>query len=35
MGLMYSHVDRKDDEEWAAIQERADEVRALARRGEL
>jgi deoxyribodipyrimidine photolyase-related protein len=35
MGLMYSHVDRKDDEEWAAIRERAEEVRAQARQGEL
>ncbi|MFB6177164.1 MAG: cryptochrome/photolyase family protein, partial [Halobaculum sp.] len=35
MGLMYSHVDRKDDEEWAAIRERAAEVRELAREGEL
>jgi deoxyribodipyrimidine photolyase-related protein len=35
MGLMYSHVDRKDDEEWAAIRERAAEVRELAADGEL
>ena len=35
MGLMYSHVDNKDDEEWAEIRERADEVRAMARGGEL
>ena len=35
MGLMYSHVDRKDDDEWAAIRERAVEVREMARRGEL
>ncbi|MEZ3116776.1 cryptochrome/photolyase family protein [Halobaculum sp. MBLA0147] len=35
MGLMYNHVDGKDDEEWAAIRERADEVRAMARDGEL
>jgi deoxyribodipyrimidine photolyase-related protein len=35
MGLMYSHVDRKDDEEWAAIRERADEIRALAGDGDL
>jgi len=35
MGLMYSHVDGKDDEEWAAIRERADRVRELAADGEL
>jgi deoxyribodipyrimidine photolyase-related protein len=35
MGLMYSHVDRKDDEEWTAIHERAAEVRRLAADGEL
>jgi deoxyribodipyrimidine photolyase-related protein len=35
MGLMYSHVDRKDDDEWAAIRERAAEVRELAAAGEL
>ena len=35
MGLMYSHVDGKDEEEWADIHERADRVRALARDGEL
>jgi deoxyribodipyrimidine photolyase-related protein len=35
MGLMYSHVDGKDEEEWADIRERADRVRALARDGEL
>ncbi|MEZ3162492.1 cryptochrome/photolyase family protein [Halorubrum sp. RMP-47] len=35
MGLMYSHVDNKDDEEWAAIRERADRVRELAGDGEL
>ena len=35
MGLMYSHVDKKDDEEWAAIRERADRVRELAGDGEL
>ena len=35
MGLMYSHVDRKDDAEWAAIRERADEIRALAGDGDL
>ncbi|OYR53478.1 cryptochrome/photolyase family protein [Halorubrum sp. Ea1] len=35
MGLMYSHVDGKDDEEWAAIRERAAAVRELAANGEL
>ncbi len=35
MGLMYSHVDGKDDEEWAAIEERAARVRELARAGNL
>ena len=35
MGLMYSHVDNKDDEEWAAIRERADRVRELAADGDL
>jgi deoxyribodipyrimidine photolyase-related protein len=35
MGLMYSHVDRKDDDEWAEIRERAAEVRRLAAAGEL
>jgi deoxyribodipyrimidine photolyase-related protein len=35
MGLMYSHVDGKDDEEWAAIEGRADRVRELARSGDL
>jgi deoxyribodipyrimidine photolyase-related protein len=35
MGLMYSHVDGKDDEEWAAITERAERVRELARAGDL
>jgi deoxyribodipyrimidine photolyase-related protein len=35
MGLMYSHVDKKDDEEWAAIRERAAEVRELAEDGAL
>ena len=35
MGLMYSHVDRKDDEEWAAIRERAAAVRERAANGEL
>jgi deoxyribodipyrimidine photolyase-related protein len=35
MGLMYSHVDRKSDEEWTEIRERAATVREMARRGEL
>ena len=35
MGLMYSHVDDKDDAEWAAIRERAETVRDLAKRGDL
>lgn len=35
MGLMYSHVDDKDDAEWAAIRDRADRVRELAVEGEL
>jgi len=35
MGLMYSHVDKKDDAEWAAIRERADRVRELAEDGAL
>ncbi|ELZ44056.1 cryptochrome/photolyase-related protein Phr3 [Halorubrum coriense DSM 10284] len=35
MGLMYSHVDKKGDEEWAAIRERADRVRELAEDGSL
>jgi deoxyribodipyrimidine photolyase-related protein len=35
MGLMYSHVDNKDDEEWTAIRERAAAVRELAADGEL
>ena len=35
MGLMYSHVDGKDEEEWAEIGERADRVRELARDGAL
>ncbi|GAA0530709.1 cryptochrome/photolyase family protein [Halorubrum ejinorense] len=35
MGLMYSHVDGKDDAEWAEIRERADRVRERARDGEL
>ncbi|EMA07110.1 cryptochrome/photolyase family protein [Haloferax denitrificans] len=35
MGLMYSHVDRKDDEEWDAIRARADEIRQMGRAGTL
>ncbi|ELZ60234.1 MULTISPECIES: cryptochrome/photolyase family protein [unclassified Haloferax] len=35
MGLMYSHVDRKDDEEWDAIRARADEIRRMGRVGTL
>jgi deoxyribodipyrimidine photolyase-related protein len=35
MGLMYSHVDRKDDAEWAEIRDRAAEVREKARDGTL
>ncbi len=35
MGLMYSHVDGKDDAEWAEIRERAARVRELAAAGEL
>ncbi|WP_424013489.1 cryptochrome/photolyase family protein [Halorubrum xinjiangense] len=35
MGLMYSHVDDKDDAEWESIRERADRVRELAADGEL
>ena len=35
MGLMYSHVDGKDDAEWEAIRERAETVRDLAKKGEL
>ncbi len=35
MGLMYSHVDDKDDEEWEAIRERADRIRELAAEGDL
>ncbi|TKX56253.1 cryptochrome/photolyase family protein [Halorubrum sp. SP3] len=35
MGLMYSHVDGKDDEEWRAIRERAARVRERAAEGEL
>ena len=35
MGLMYSHVDDKDDAEWDAIRERASDIRDLAGAGEL
>jgi deoxyribodipyrimidine photolyase-related protein len=35
MGLVYSHWDDKDDDERAAIRERAAEIRALAEAGEL
>jgi deoxyribodipyrimidine photolyase-related protein len=35
MGLMYSHVDNKDEEEWAALRDRAEQVRELAEAGEL
>ena len=35
MGLMYSHVDRKDEAEWAAIRERAAELRERAAEGSL
>ena len=35
MGLMYSHVDGKDEEEWESIRERAERVRELAADGEL
>ena len=35
MGLMYSHVDGKDDAEWESIRERAARVRELAADGEL
>ncbi|WP_435182486.1 cryptochrome/photolyase family protein [Halobellus sp. EA9] len=35
MGLMYSHVDRKSDDEWDAIRERAAEVRERAADGDL
>ncbi len=35
MGLMYSHVDKKDEEEWEAIHERADRVRERAAKGDL
>jgi deoxyribodipyrimidine photolyase-related protein len=35
MGLMYSHVDNKDEAEWTEIRERAEVVREKARDGEL
>ncbi|MFQ3319261.1 MAG: deoxyribodipyrimidine photolyase-related protein [Natronomonas sp.] len=35
MGLVYSHWDDKDDEERAAIRERAEEIRRLAEDGDL
>ncbi|EMA67182.1 cryptochrome/photolyase family protein [Halorubrum kocurii] len=35
MGLMYSHVDDKDESEWAAIRERAAAVREMAADGTL
>jgi len=35
MGLMYSHVDRKDDDEWEAIRDRTARIRELAAAGEL
>jgi Uncharacterized protein related to deoxyribodipyrimidine photolyase len=35
MGLMYSHVDRKSEEEWEAIRERAEDVRQKIAAGEL
>jgi deoxyribodipyrimidine photolyase-related protein len=35
MGLMYSHVDRKSDEEWEAITDRAAELRRRAAEGDL
>ena len=35
MGLMYSHVDDKDEEEWQALEERAEQVRELAEAGAL
>ena len=35
MGLMYSHVDNKDEAEWQALEERAEEVRELAEAREL
>jgi deoxyribodipyrimidine photolyase-related protein len=35
MGLMYSHVDRKDDEEWRRIRARASALRERAADGDL
>jgi deoxyribodipyrimidine photolyase-related protein len=35
MGLMYSHVDDKNEDEWAALEERAETVRQMARNGTL
>jgi len=35
MGLMYSHVDRKDEAEWRAIRERAARLRERAAEGSL
>ncbi|WP_435097400.1 cryptochrome/photolyase family protein [Halorubrum sp. N11] len=35
MGLMYSHVDNKDEDEWTEIRERAAVVREMAADGEL
>jgi deoxyribodipyrimidine photolyase-related protein len=35
MGLVYSHLDNKDDDEREAIRERADRIRTMATRGEL
>jgi deoxyribodipyrimidine photolyase-related protein len=35
MGLMYSHVDNKSEEEWTEIRERAETVREMAQQGEL
>ncbi len=35
MGLVYSHVDRKDESEWEAIRSRAADVREQARQGNL
>jgi deoxyribodipyrimidine photolyase-related protein len=35
MGLMYSHVERKDDSEWQAIRDRAATIREMGARGDL
>jgi deoxyribodipyrimidine photolyase-related protein len=35
MGLVYSHLDNKGEEERAAIRERAGELRRRAREGDL